>query len=58
MLPKQRVGIGELWAKLSEKRSEVGHANGWPTNGWPLAANGHTKVGNGIPNGSFGGRRR
>ena len=48
MLPKQRVGIGELWAKLSEKRMELGRANG------------HLKLGNGVPNGggSIGPRRR
>jgi phosphatidylinositol glycan class Q protein len=53
MLPKQRVGISELWAKLSEKRMEAGHANGWP-----MTANGGMKLGNGAPNGLSNSRRR
>jgi hypothetical protein len=52
MLPKQRVGIAELWAKLSEKRMEVGHINGWPA-----GMNGYVRQGNGVPGGG-GGRRR
>jgi phosphatidylinositol glycan class Q protein len=51
MLPKQRVSIPELWAKLSEKRVDELHANGWPT-----SMNGYMKLGNGVPGG--GGRRR
>ncbi|KIW02765.1 uncharacterized protein PV09_05829 [Verruconis gallopava] len=52
MLPKQRVSISELWVRLTEKRVEVGH-----TNGWPLGVNGHTKWGNGALNGGSGRRR-
>ena len=53
MLPKQRVGIGELWAKLSERRLEFGH-----NNVWPMAPNGIFKSGNGVANGNVAGRRR
>jgi phosphatidylinositol glycan class Q protein len=53
MLPKQRVGITDLWAKLSEKRTEALH-----TNGWPVGPNGAIKLPNGAPNGLATSRRR
>jgi phosphatidylinositol glycan class Q protein len=56
MLPKQRVGIAEMWAKLSEQWREPSlvDENGWMNgNG---NGNGNMRWGNGVPGG--GGRRR
>ena len=72
MLPKQRIGITELWAKLSEKRLQLGGMQGaWGgfgggVNGGGSAgigggggSNGHLKVGNGVVvNGNLGASRR